>query len=254
MASWAITSPRVQIAATALLASAALAFADVVANSGIDPGLASLQSALVVSSPAPAIAAAVTGFCQAYSKAVIASWLPFDDTQSSRGPQPVNDGSYGLSTLATWGDGFAAVAQDGTSDAAQMQSNQNAIIALVQGCAITGWCRISARTAYTSQQQAQQDRDEITWLIGNQALTAADAGKDATFAQWKKLAQAVSADLTARGKQVPNVVTYLFNQPRAALALAQIFYQDATRAGELIARNAAPLPLFIGPEVEALAD
>jgi len=243
----------VQRAASALLGSASAAFATLIALSGIDPGLADLQAALVITNTAPTIADAVTSFMQNYTKAVVASWAPFDETQSSRGPQPVNDPSYGLSTLAGWGDDLAAVPQNGSPDAAQMQANQAALVALVQGCAVTAYARLSAQASYSSQEDAEAARDAITGLIEAQATTAADSGNDATFAQWRALSQAVSSDLTTRGKQVPNVVDYTFQNNRTALELAQLLYQDGTRAGELVARNAAPFPLFMPATVEALA-
>jgi hypothetical protein len=242
----------VNFAASSLLLLALQACAALVATAGIDPGYAKLKSSLVVTAAPAALADAVSTFCSGYAAAVAASWTPFDDTLSSRGPVAPSDLSYGLATLANWGSTLSAVPQDGSLDAQQMAANQAALIALVQGSATAAYAQISSLTTYSSDNDAAAARMTICGLIDTQATNAADAGNDATFAAWQSLTAAAATDLTTRGKQVPNVAEYLLPAPVPALYLAQRLYQDAERAGELVSRNASPFPLFMPTTIRAL--
>jgi prophage DNA circulation protein len=198
------------------------------------------------------LAADVVGFCSAFANDVANSFVPFDDTLSSRGPELPSDPSYGLFSLASWG---ATLAPLPTGTPAQMRAadNQAAIVSLVQGSAAVALVALYTNTTFTSEEAAEAARDQVIDLLDDLMLAASNDGDDAAVASYASLATATTIDLTKRGKQLPDVVTYTLAGPLPSLALAQRFYGDATRAGELIGRNGAIHPLFFPPSVEALS-
>src|ERR1043166_6417645 len=195
-----------------------------------------------------ALAGALVGFFDGYSALVVsfATDNLFDETLSSRGPLPVADPSYGLATLATWG---GTLDDAGSGHAAV---NQAALVALVQGASTAALAKLYAQTEFAAQDDADAARDQLTGLIDGLSLTAADAGDNDAYAAYQTLYRAAGDDLTERGKKLSGTVTYSFNAAMPALMLAWRLYGDAGRAGELIARNTAPHPLFMPAVVEAL--
>lgn len=241
-------------AASDLVLSIQSMMTGLMAGAGIaDAALADLVASLssLVSQPA-SLAAAVTQFFSGYVSDVVGSWTPFDESLSSRGPTPVGDPSYGLASAVSWGSTLAAPPSL-TPAQVQMGVNQGALVALVQGAATVAMVQLYANTSFASEEDAETARDQVTDLIDALSVSAADSGDDAGYAQYLALFQSVTTDLTTRGKQLPDVVTVDFGAPLPALYIAQRLYQDASRAGELIARNAAPHPLFFPLDVEALS-
>lgn len=197
---------------------------------------------------AAAIAVAVTAFCKGYARAAAAAnAAPFDDTQSSRGPAALPDPTYGLAALASWGDTLDPPV------GARRKKMQAALVALVEGSAASGVSRVYAAKQFAAQEDAEAARDQVTDLVDGLATDAADNGRNGVYAAYQALQAAASRDLTIRGKQVPPTIDYAVNAVLPSLVLAQRFYDDAGRAGELVARNAAPHPLFMPPSIEALA-
>lgn len=195
---------------------------------------------------------AVMGFFSDYADG-IAEIQPVDDpTLTSRGQPAVADPSYGLAGFATWGNDLAPVL--GTTPQRQQQSvDQAALVAVAQGGAVSALAQLYASTNFVSAGDAEAARDQMNDLIDIQATVAADAGDDIAYAGWMALFTAVSADLTTRGQQLPQVLDFSFASNLPALVLAETIYQDGSRAAELVARNAAPHPLFMPRQVEALA-
>lgn len=209
-------------------------------TSQIAPQVADLAS--LVDDPI-ALAAAVIGFNQGYAKAVQAyiEANPFDERYSSRGPLPVGDPTYGLMAMAQF-----------KRQLTQVGPNAVALAELVEGSSVTALSRIYAITDFQAQDDADAARSLMLQLIDGRAAQVANGLGDRTLWDgYQALLTVVSRDLTSRGKQVPATVD-LTCGPLPALALAQRFYADATRAGELISRNAAPHPLFVGPDIQVL--
>jgi prophage DNA circulation protein len=198
-------------------------------------------------SSASSLALGISAFFAAYASACIVSVQPFDETLSSRGPDLAADPGYGLGALAAWGNTL------NDAGGGQIAANQAALVALVEGSATIALARIYAQTEFLAQDDADKARDQLTGLIDGLSLTAADAGDDGAYKAWERLYQASSDDLTIRAKQVPATVTYTYGGALPVLLLAQRFYKDPARASELVARNAAPHPLFMPPTVRALA-
>ncbi|HEX4860046.1 MAG TPA: DNA circularization N-terminal domain-containing protein [Rhizomicrobium sp.] len=193
-----------------------------------------------------AVATAITGFFSGYADAALATEVAPDQTLTSRGPQPLNDHSYGLTAMAGWGAGLAS------PDASQIGLNQQALVALVSGSAVIALGRIYAQTKFAAQEDADSARDLLASLIDGLATSAADAGDDRGFLSWQSYYQAAVDDLTTRAKQAPSTLTFTMGIAMPALALAQRLYQDPSRGDELVARNDAPHPLFVPPVVQAL--
>jgi prophage DNA circulation protein len=198
------------------------------------------------------LASSVVSFFQRFADDV-ADFIPaFDETTSSRGPAIPADLSYGLAALAVWGTDIPAVI--GTIPVRlQQQANQDALIALVQGSAVCALSQVYASTDFTGLEEAGAARDQIVGFLDDLAFKAADRGDNDVYRALNDLAQTVTQDLTVRGKQLPDVLSVNFGAALPAIVIAQRLYQDASRAGELVAKNRAPHPLFFPLTVEALS-
>jgi prophage DNA circulation protein len=195
---------------------------------------------------------AVPAFFSAYAAAV-SDILPVDDpTLSSRGLPPVTDPSYGLASFAVWGSNLEPVAGT-TPQRLKQAADQSALVALVQGSAVAALAQVYAQTEFASAADAETARAQLTDLIDAQATRAADMGDDIAYGGWMNVMRASSTDLTARAQQLPLLLTYQLGASLPAVALAQRIYQDGSRGPELVARNAAPHPLFMPMKIEALA-
>jgi prophage DNA circulation protein len=195
---------------------------------------------------AVALAQGLTNFFSGYADAVLASIAPFDAAFSSRGPILPTDISFGLSSIAAWGDAL------GAAPSPDAQINQDALAALVKGSAAAALVQIFAATDFAAEDDADAARDTVASLTGALLQTAADFADDLAATAWNELATAAIQDLSDRAKQAPATATYVFGSTQPAVVLAQRLYGDAARAGELVARNAAPHPLFLPPQVRAL--
>lgn len=114
-----------------------------------------------------------------------------------------------------------------------------------------------ARAAATYNPLSYQDAIRVRNLV-NDALEAvideaADNFDDTAYLALEALRVAVVNDLNARGATLAPIVTRRFGATQSSLALAYRLYQDATRAGEIVARNDPPHPNFLPSTLELLA-
>jgi prophage DNA circulation protein len=72
-----------------------------------------------------------------------------------------------------------------------------------------------------------------------------EAVSDDVYLALRGLGAAISAQLTAFGASLRPLVPYTTAFPRAALVLAQRFYQDVTRADEIVTLTHAAHPGFL---------
>lgn len=214
---------------------------------GIDTALAASSLVGLVVTDAAALAGAVTGFFSLYADAVLEAVPDDDPSFSSRGLNPVADPSHGLSTLAAWGDTLATPAGQANG------ANQDTLTALVEGSATVALAKVYAQTAFVAQADADAARSQVAGLVDRQSLAASAVGDDAADLAWQGLYRAAAIDLTIRAKQVPTLLVLSLGGAMPALVLAQRLYRDPGRAPELVARNAAPHPLFMPTEIQALA-
>jgi prophage DNA circulation protein len=227
-------------------------------NQAITQPLATLASLTGTGSSASAIGGAVTGLFGAFTAAVLAARTVATNIAaiteaSSRGGFAFGaDLTFGLAGFALYGFGFPPI-QLSTSARAIQAGNQQAFLDLVRGGAVIGIAQLYAATDFDSAADAENARDQLTGMIDAEAEASAAAGDGALYESWQALYAAVSADLTTRGKSLPDLMTYTTASSLPALVLAQRLYQDAARAQELVARNAAPHPGFMPLSGEALS-
>lgn len=168
---------------------------------------------------------------------------------TSIGEPSIPDPSFGLAAFASYGADLAAI-PPGSLDGTQGGANQAAFVALVQGSAVAALGRLYANRSFASAADAEAARDQITALIDTQLLAAGD---DGAVQAWTQLYAASSIDLTTRGKQLPDLISFTTAAPMPSLFLANRLYQDAGRAAELVARNAVIHPAFMPTTIEALS-
>lgn len=227
-------------------------------NQAITQPFATLAALTGTGADAGALGAAVTGLYGAFTGAVLAARTVDANIAavvegSSRGGFPFGiDLTFGLAAFASYGFNFPPI-QLSTAARGIQAGNQQAFLDLVRGGAVVGIAQLYAATDFDSAEDAESARDQLTGLVDAQAEAAAAAGDGALYESWQAIYAAVSADLTIRGKSLPDLITYKTASPLPALVLAQRLYQDAARAQELVARNAAPHPGFMPLTGEALS-
>ncbi len=194
-----------------------------------------------------AVIVAFSGYADAVAAILQVAALVADVETTSRGAAALGDPSFGLGAFAAFG---ATLPADAHPHAA---ANQTALIDLAQGAAAAALAMVYANTAFASSSDAGAARDQITAMIDAQILAADAAFDEALVLAWQQLYATTSSDLSARGRVLPGIVTFTGKRPMSSLALASRLYQDASRAPELVARNAAPHPGFMPLTIEALS-
>ncbi len=100
------------------------------------------------------------------------------------------------------------------------------------------------------------------WLIDAQAEAAADAGVtpgsspgawDALYQAWRGPEVLAMQQMIATAQALPALTTYALNDTMPSVVLAQMLYQDPTRAQQLEDMNDVPHPLFMPASGIALA-
>jgi len=105
----------------------------------------------------------------------------------------------------------------------------------------------------SSYNDALEVRTEVTTLFDAEILVAADNDDDNTVAAFQTLRASVIQDLTARGANLPSLVTVTTPIPMAALPLAYRLYADATRADDIVARADPINPNFCPTSMQLLS-
>lgn len=104
-----------------------------------------------------------------------------------------------------------------------------------------------------SYQDAQSVRILLCDAIDAEAVRAADAGYDKSYAALRNLRTAVGLDFAVRGATLAMLVEVTTAVPMPSLAEAFTLYQDTAREPELVASSGAPHPLFLPLVFSALA-
>jgi prophage DNA circulation protein len=245
---WDVSTGGLLTAATQMLGGLTGALDTLLSFPGLAiEGLAEIVGGLGgLVSDAVGLASAVTGLFGGYADACVLAIAVVDETTTSRGPDLSIDPSFGLMTFSQWGAGLPP-------NLAQSENGQ-ALLALTGGACASALAKVYAQTDFPAQDDADAARDGLGGLIDDLSTSTGDVGDTSSFMALQRLYQATTNDLTVRAKQAPATITYaLGSGTLPALSLAWMFYEDPSRAGDLVARNAAPHPLFVGPEVEVLS-
>jgi len=142
-------------------------------------------------------------------------------------------------------------------------ANRTAIESLVRRAAVIEAARAAARIDFTAPitpgaprityQQAVALREKIADALEDEAAVASVA----VFSALMDLRAAVVRDITARGAELPRLVTISMPATLPALVVAYRAFGDATREAEIVARNSILIrhPGFVpgGVALEALA-
>lgn len=139
-------------------------------------------------------------------------------------------------------------------------NNRTAIVSLVQRAAVIEAARASARIDFSAAgsprityQQAIALREQLADALEDAASTASADAYNALM----DLRAAVVRDITARGADLPRLVTISMPATLPALVVAYRAFGDATREAEIVARNPTIVrhPGFVpgGVPLEALA-
>ena len=107
------------------------------------------------------------------------------------------------------------------------------------------------------QPSSSDDASGLILMLGNLLATvadaAADAGEDDSFRAVRAARAAIVQDLRSRGATLPKVRSFVMSAALPSLTLAQRFYRDAARAGQLEEQAAPVHPLFMPARFTALA-
>jgi len=243
--------------ALAIAANPMLAIAGI-ASSVLGPDLGAVSGISIadVAGFATAVTTLYSDFAAAvvalFPSALVSIGTTEDSSRLGTGQVSAADPTYGLASLAAFGDTLPAIAPS-TSSRAVQAANQAIFLRLAQGQALAALAIVYAGTSFASSADAETARDTITGLLDGAILAADAGGADAVTQALEALYAAVAIDLTQRGKSLPNILSLTFAAPLPAVVIAERLYADATRGPELVSRNAAPHPLFLPLTVEALS-
>jgi len=206
----------------------------------VEPQIAAIETTAVALLNAPAnlvsqIYGAIAG---------IASIAPYAD-----------DALAQCEALLGFGANLPAVAPI-TPDRIAQGGNQVAIVQLVQCAAAASAVTVVSQIDFTSYDDAVGIRDPLSDSLDALALAIADGGDDDLADAVDQMRLAMIADVTARGGSLARLYAYTPATTEPALVIAQRLYGDATRADEIVARNAIAHPGFVpgGLVLEVLSD
>ncbi len=162
------------------------------------------------------------------------------------------DLSGGLAGLASWGSTLPAVGGAGPQATAQAVQ-QAAVVSLVQGSAVAALAQVYAQIDWPTVNAATAARAQLLSLQDAQVWAAADAGQDQLYIAWQGM-MALSTQMMIQAAQaLPSLVTYSVGDAFPSVLLAQMLYQDPTRAPQLELLNDVADPLFMPPVGMALS-
>lgn len=128
-----------------------------------------------------------------------------------------------------------------------------ATAAACRRCALVSLARACAAYQPTSFDDAVALRSKVAALLDAEILVAADAEDDNVYMALRELRTAVVTDLTARGADLPNLITVTTKAPVSSLTLAYRLYGDSTRADDITARADPINPAFLPLTMSLLA-
>lgn len=158
----------------------------------------------------------------------------------------------GLRQVVEYGQSLAAV-DSSTASRRIEAANTAAMGALIVRTALAEQALAATRIDFDAYDDAAALRKRLTTDIGAAATAAGDSGDGTGFRALKRVARAVSLDLTSRGASLARIVSYRRNASLPAVVLAHQLYGDASRGSELAARNKVIHPLFMPAEGSALS-
>lgn len=149
--------------------------------------------------------------------------------------------AYSANTqLSHFGTNLPVVPQI-THSRVQQAANQQAVVELVRTTALIEAARASSQMTFASRNEAMTVRGELTALLDDVAMTAPDG----VHACLSRLRSAVVRDITARGADLAQVVSYTPRITLPAVVVSHQLYGDARRSDEIVMRNHIRHPGFV---------
>ena len=134
----------------------------------------------------------------------------------------------------------------------QISALSGAAGALIRRAVAISLARTAATYVPLSYDDAAAAADLVAGVLDDAIAEAGDRFDDASYMALTSLETTVVEDLRARGGSAAPVRHLSLGASRSALALAYELYQDAGRAGEILARNDCPHPAFLPAQLEVL--
>jgi prophage DNA circulation protein len=141
----------------------------------------------------------------------------------------------------------------GTGLAENMALVRDAFSALCRRLALVSLANACAAYQPRSYQDAQALLDTVAAAFEVEITAAGDAFEDQTYSVLRDLRTAVVTDLRTRGQTLPQLQTATFKASLPSLVVAQMLYQDANRADEIVFEAAPPHPAFCPVSMQVLA-
>lgn len=140
---------------------------------------------------------------------------------------------------------FQIVAPARTATETVRQQHELAVCGLIEALAVAEIAHCVARLPLGSYEEARGLRQRLGRLLDIAIERAAERGDIDTALQMRAVLGALTRDLIERGRPLARIVTYETALPMPSVVIAWDLYQDASRADELEAENAAPHPSFM---------
>jgi prophage DNA circulation protein len=130
---------------------------------------------------------------------------------------------------------------------------QTALGNLVRRSTLAALVRVVEAYQPKSEEEANSVRLAVCALLEAEAVVAGDSGDDLSYAAITRARAAVATELDARGAQLPPMRQFELKMSLPSLVVAQMLYQDSTRADQLVDLAAPRHPAFMPLSFKALS-
>lgn len=224
------------------------------------PGAVSSQSTLLLSDVEGAVtrpALLAVRLAQLTARAVAAS-LPSetdpegDDTVAPADEEALAAAIEGVRQAWQFGAGDAPVTAT-TPRRATEARQQTALRQFIRSSAVTVAAAVVGNASFASWDEARRAAEDFGDWLGELEQSASSHDE---WASLTELRAALVAHLQVESGRLPRLARYVPPQTTNALALAYRLYGDASRASEIVRRNALPHPGFVpgGVPLEVLSE
>lgn len=216
------------------------------------PGLISQGASkrAAVATATSALSAAATSLTPSTSQAVASAAQGVVAALLASTVDPA-DGVRLLSALTAF---YPSTASLPSSIGQAISTTETALGDLFRRAAIAGLARASALYQPASSDEAVQVRNAVTALIDAEIDVAGDEGDDGAFVALQAVRQAVVADMNSKGGALPALKSVTVRSSLPAPVLAQLLYQDGSRADQLVTGVDPAHPAFMPVSFKALAN
>jgi prophage DNA circulation protein len=211
-----------------------------------------ITSRTATTNAAAAVTAATAGLAPSSTAALSSEMYALTEQLRTSATDPA-DAVQVLSSLVSAAPPPAASPAGSAPIASAIATAQVGVSALCRRSTLASLANACATYQPTSSNDAQALQAMVTALFDSEITIAGDLEEDATYLALRTMRTAVVKDLVVRGANLPALMTASTGEPQPALTLAYRFYQDATRADDLIARVNPIHPAFFPTTMKVLS-